>query len=307
MNPFLFSSFPCCLPLPRNRTALLTLELRFHPPRDPLHSAAPAPPFVLLAHRTALETPLLDALRTHVAERARAKSRDVPAWVHALVCPDADAPDAFAPPLCVMPTALDPLAALGGAHPGPGRIVRHGYYRLDASKPLGELLRGKHFVEFPTVEVWEEDAFEGTIVDDQGVVVRDAEDEPRPKRRKLSAKQAQKAISGLLGGYGSDEEGDEDADGEKTVLGLLGGYAESDEDEAAGAGTAEPEEWGDEDAEGETDEEYEGSPEELAAMLQKLREAGALRNPEKSSALAGLDEEQIDWGESGDEDNDGGT
>ena len=61
----------------------------------------------------------------------------------------------------------------------------------------------------------------------------------------------------------------------------------------------------DDDAEGETDEEYEGSPEELAAMLHKLREAGALRDPGKDGTLDGLEveaEDQVDWGESGDED-----
>ena len=42
-------------------------------------------------------------------------------------------------------------------------------------------------------------------------------------------------------------------------------------------------------------------------MLQKLREAGALRDPTEDGALAGYtgpDEEQVDWGEGDDEDED---
>ena len=155
-------------------------------------------------------------------------------------------------------------------------------------------------IRFPTIEVFEEDAFEGTIVDDRGAVVREDVDEHRPKRRKLNAKQAKKAISGLLGGYGSDEDG-ETVEEERNGMNLLGGYAESDEE---GGAASEEDEWGDEDAEGETDDEYEDRPEELAAMLQKLREAGALRDPGNDGALsgyAGADEEQVDWGESGDE------
>ena len=44
-------------------------------------------------------------------------------------------------------------------------------------------------------------------------------------------------------------------------------------------------------------------------MLQKLREAGALRDP-GDGVFAGLEgprEDQVDWGESGDEDEEGGT
>ena len=299
----------------RNKTALLTVEFKFHPPRNLLAlSQPPDPPFTLLAHRIALETPLLSAAQAHVLERSKSKKdKTVPPWVQALVVPDEDVPDSFTPPLCLMSTPLDPLSALNSNPyvPQPGRLIRTGYYKLDCNQPLGAVLKHKHFVEFPTIEVWEEDAFQGTIVDDRGAVVRNDSDEHRPKRRKLNPKQAKKAISGLIGGYGSDEEGEEGAKEERNVMNLLGGYAESDgeSDGDVGAGDLggafDEDAWGEEDADGETDEEYEERPEELAVMLQKLREAGALRDLGKDGVLAGEDE-QVDWGESGDED-DGGT
>lgn len=300
--------------LDRNKTALLTVEFTFHPPRSVLAPPGqpPDPPFTLVAHRIALETPLLSTLQTHVAERNKSnKEKGVPPWVLALSLPDEDVPDSFTPPLCVMSTPLDPLAALHAnpSVPQPSRILREGFYKLDSNKPLGAVLKHKHFVEFATIDVWEEDAFHGIIVDDKGTIVRDSVAEHRPKRRKLNLKRTAKAMGGLLAGYGSDDDGS-GADGAQAQNGmnLLGAYADSDEEAAATATAAafdiNADEWGDDDAEGETDEEYGGSPEELAAMLQKLREAGALRGSGKNGALGGfgaLDEEQVDWGESDDE------
>lgn len=304
--------------LHRTKTALLTVEFTFHPPRSVLAppDQLPDPPFTLIAHRIALETPLVSALQAHLSERNKSKKdKGVPPWVLAVALPDEDVPDSFTPPLCVMSTPLDPLAALhANPHiPQPGRILRQGFYKLDSSKPLGAVLKHKHFVEFPTIDVWEEDAFNGIVVDDKGTVVRDPVDEHRPKRRKLNPKQTARAMGGLLAGYGSDENGsDMDSTQVQNGMNLLGDYADSDEEAGVAATTAafdiNADEWGDDDAEGETDEEYEGSPEELAAMLQKLREAGALRDPGRDGALGGLralDEEQVDWGESGDEEESG--
>ncbi len=311
-NRNIFAYLYCSI---RNRTALLTVEFKFHPPRNLLAPTQTLDsPFTLLAHRITLETSLLSAIQTHVTERSRSKKdKTVPSWAQALVLPDEEVPDSFTPPLCLMSTPLDPLAALSSnPHvPQPGRLLRSGYYKLDSSKALGAVLKHKHFVEFPTIEVWEEDAFQGTIVDDRGAVVRDEPDEHRPKRRKLNPKQAKKAICGLLGDYGSD--GEEDGEEQRNVMTLLGGYAESDEESGAerGSETGDPgafdeEAWGDEDAEGETDDEYESRPEELAAMLQKLRDAGALRHPGGDGVgYGGADDEQVDWGDSGEED--GGT
>ncbi|CDO71314.1 hypothetical protein BN946_scf184908.g71 [Trametes cinnabarina] len=287
------------------------LDFKFHPPRSALAPASqpPEPPFSLLTHRNTLETTLFAAMRAHVSERSKSKKdKAPPTWVQELVLPDQDVPDSFAPPLCVMSTPLDPLASLNGQNhiPQPGRLLRFGYYRLDPNLPIGTVLKHKHFVEFPTIQVWEEGAFQGTIVDDRGAVVHNDADLPQPKRRKLDAKQAKKAMSGLLGGYGSDEE--DAGEEEHNVMNLLEGYAGSDEEgggEVAEATAGVDEEWGTEDAEGVTDDEMEGDPvadpEALAAMLQKLREAGALRDPGAGSAfsgLGGMEEEQVDWGES---------
>nr|VWO95257.1 Tubulin alpha chain [Ganoderma boninense] len=313
----MFCNHPNIFLLNRNKTALLTVQFTFHPPRSVLAPPGqpPDPPFTLVAHRIALETSLLSALQTHVSERNKSKKeKGVPHWVLALALPDEDVPESFIPPLCVMSTPLDPLASLhANPHiPQPGRILREGFYKLDASKALGAVLKHKHFVEFPTIDVWEEDAFHGTIVDDKGTVVRDLVDEHRPKRRKLNSKQTAKAMGGLLAAYGSDDDAsDAEHSSAQNGINLLGDYADSDEEGGAAATAFDinAEEWGDDDAEGETDEEYEGSPEELAAMLQKLREAGALRDPGKDGALRGLgalDEEQVDWGESGDEEESGG-
>ena len=118
---------------------------------------------------------------------------------------------------------------------------------------------------------------------------------------------------------------DEKAD-EKDVMGLLAGYAGSDDEGESGKVQVDQENkpdpssvnggspisplldedaWGDEDAEGETDDEYvEESAENVAAMLEKLRQAGALRDPSGDGRIAvgeEEDEEQVDWGDSGDE------
>lgn len=202
----------------------------------------------------------------------------------------------------------------------PGHIVRDGYYKLDPTESLEKVLRHKQFVEFPTIEIWEDGSFTGTVVDDRGAVMLDSEDERKPKRRKLNVKEGKKAINGLLGGYGSGSDDDEEERAEeKNVMGMLAGYAGSDDDndgegqEEGPSKTIKHEEppispldedgWGDEDAEGDTDDEYvEESAENVAAMLEKLRQAGALRDPSGDGRIAlGDDEEQVDWGDSGDE------
>lgn len=205
-----------------------------------------------------------------------------------------------------MRTPVDPLASLQTqAHASlrPGHIRCEAYYKLDPAQPLGAVLKHKNFAEFPTVEIWEEGAFRGAVVDDHGAVQRHA-DEPRSKRRKLSARQRKKAISGLLSGYGSEDEDEGDIE-EQNVLNMLGSYVGSDDDTEGGAGGGDVElEDEDEDAEGETDDEADQGPEDLTVLLEKLREAGALRDPATNRVLArlGEDEEQLDWGDSGDED-----
>lgn len=93
---------------------------------------------------------------------------------------------------------------------------------LDSERKLSTLLRNKHFVEFPTIDVWEEGAFRGVLFD--GVRTFRSQGGQRPtKRQRLDVTKGRAAISGLLGGYGSED--DEEAD---TALTRLGEYEGSD-------------------------------------------------------------------------------
>lgn len=325
-----------------NHTALLTVELVLHPPHFLLPSASTPEPIRMLTHRNRLDQSLLTNLQAHLQERSQSKKKEkekpLPEWLTDLITPPSDDPEGFIPPVCVMPTKLDPLAAVSSTHSHgglrPGHITRQAFYKLPFDKPLAEAFKHKHFVEFPTIEVWEDGAFTGTVVDDRGAVVYDDRDYDdvddswrRRKRRKLGKKEGRKKLGGLLGGYGSgsEDEGDEDAKEEKNVFNLLSGYGGSD-GEGEESSTADPQktfesqfdyDLGDEDADGETDDgegdyefddEGEGAeedvkdPEALAKLLEQLRQAGALRDPGRDSQLPGLDdEEQVDWGDSEEE------
>ncbi|KAH7916727.1 hypothetical protein BJ138DRAFT_1139029 [Hygrophoropsis aurantiaca] len=202
----------------KNKTAMLTVEFKFHPP-SPNLPQEPIPPYCLLTHRNSMAKPLLAIVQQHVTERSRSKKEPTfPFWIKALVLPEPEDPEGFTPPHFYMNALLDPLAAHKAAH-----------YRLDGVQTLVSVLSDTHFVEYPTIDVWEEGTFEGTIIDTRGRVTRHAQEEERkPKRRKLNAKAGRKAISGLLGGYGSDEDGEEQE--ENNGLSLLGTYGASDDD-----------------------------------------------------------------------------
>jgi hypothetical protein len=159
---------------------------------------------------------------------------------------------------------------------------------LDCAQPLETLLRHTQFVEFPTIEVWEE--FEGTIVDIQGVV---QQEEQRPtKRVKLNHRAGKKAIQGLLDGYGSSEEDEQEA---QNVLGTLDQYAGSDdeklfqEDNRTGADGED-----DNDAEIEVDID----PGVLLKLLRNVRE--------RDKAWTVEDDDAIDWGDDDDDVDDPG-
>jgi hypothetical protein len=194
-------------------------------------------------------------MQSHISERATSqKVVTVPCWVTSLVCQDADDPDSFSAPDCVMAAPIDPLW-------GPTQGGRARYYKLDSSQELSVLLRHKEFVEYPTIEVWEE--FRGTIVDTHGTIVRYAE---RPlKRQRLDVNAGKRAIRGLLGEYGSDKEDDGD---KGNVLSMIGEYEGSDEDEVV-----EPPVDLDSSSEGEIhDSEPEPDPSALYNLVRRLRE-----------------------------------
>ena len=322
-----------------NRTALLTVELVFYPPRFLLPSATKPEPVRMLTHRNRLDRSLSGNLAARLQERSQSKKKEkdkpLPEWLTDLITPPPDDAEGFVPPVCVMSTKLDPLAAVSSSHSygslRPGHITRQAFFKLPFDRPLSEVLKHKHFVEFPTIEIWEEGTFTGVVVNDIGSIVhRDSEfgDDDgwrRRKRRKLGKKEGREALGGMLGGYGSGSENDgsDDAKEEKNVFNILAGYTGSDDEEG---GVPHPDktedmasqfdyELGEEDAEGETDDgegDYEfddemedgieaKDPEALAKLLNQLRQDGALRDPKSDSRFSGLvddEEEQVDWGDS---------
>ena len=195
----------------------MTIEFKFHKPLSPFapSSQPREQPFILITHKNNIKSSLLTLIRSHMKTDRRNNSKkesSYPEWAKRLVNPDPDDdPESFTNPQCVMQTLISHQFR------GPG------YYSFDPSQPLINLLRYTHFVEFPTIEVWEE--FQGIIIDAQGVV-RQSEDERQPKRRKLNPKAGRLAINGLLGEYGSEEE--EQA---PNMLAALDNYAESGGDD----------------------------------------------------------------------------
>ncbi|ETW83856.1 hypothetical protein HETIRDRAFT_314398 [Heterobasidion irregulare TC 32-1] len=268
----------------KNRTALLTIEFKFYPPQDP--AANPShpqdPPYTLLTHRNNFDLPLISLIQSQIKERLKGKRENpFPHWLKPLILPDQEVPDSFTPPQFLMPTALDPLTTPLSIK----QFAKIGYHRLEATQKLSTLLRHKHFVEFPVIEIWEEGAFRGLVVDERGGMQREG-DERVVKRRKLDIGASKKAMSGLLSGYGSDEEREED-----TPITVLGDYAGSEDD-----GTLDDEDEGDalgaEELEGDSDEDKEIGPVDYAALLDILRQNGVHE--------AGGDDE-VDWGEDEDE------
>ncbi|KAM6495609.1 hypothetical protein JOM56_008315 [Amanita muscaria] len=241
----------------KKKTALLTIEFRLITPGEP--------PFTLVTHRNDMNTQLLKLIQGHIS---RAKKNNVPPWVQTLVIPDVDDPESFTPPHFVMPAprAVVPTMELCSYQ---DKIL---YYRFDPTELLSTLLKGTQFVEFPTVEVWQE--FNGIVIDRAGVVSRVGEGRSGAKRRKLS----KEALTGLVGAYGSDDS--EDAEKVRNVSSTL---VEYDESTGEGMSTDEGSQGEDEDA----DEKIDVDPATLLRLVQEARQSGHWKQ----------DEDEIDWGE----------
>ncbi|KAF8897251.1 hypothetical protein BD779DRAFT_362297 [Infundibulicybe gibba] len=185
----------------KTQTALLTLSITFHPPKDVfVHTPEP---HTILTHRNNARTPLIDLLRA-------VKHSGMPTWALALVHPGTDGadPTQFALPTCTMHAPM------------------RRYYSLSAAKPLFTALQHTSFVEFPEIAIWSVGDFSGTFVCPSGELARTGDGEVPRKRRRLG----KGALGGLVGGYGSDVE-------EKAVgpLGLgLDEYGASDDEDAEG-------------------------------------------------------------------------
>jgi hypothetical protein len=163
-----------------------------------------------------------------------------------------------------------------------GRSERFGFIKLDGERKLSTLLRNKQIVEFPTIEVWEEGAFRGVLLDDAGAF--ESQRQRPAKRPKLDVTKGRVAIAGLVGGYGSED--DEEAD---TALTRLGDYEGSDaEDEQLTTS----EEEADTDGFAEDDDDDEG---ELDAVVDPASLLAMVREAQRQH---GEDEEfdEVDWG-----------
>ncbi|KAH9966042.1 hypothetical protein BC827DRAFT_1094655, partial [Russula dissimulans] len=265
---------------PKKRTAFLTVEYRIHPTVALDAGLGQAQePYTLLTHRNDFDLPLRDLFQSHIFQRTKGKTRaDLPTWVKTLTLPDPDIPDAFTPPQFFIRAPLDPLS---------GRSEKFGFIELDSERRLSASLRHKQFVEFPTIEVWEEGAFRGVLLDGAGALELQGGQRPA-KRRRLDVTKGRAAIAGLLGGYGSDA-GDE-AD---MALTRLEEYEGSDAENEQPT-TSDEDDTGDLTAESNDDDYDEEEPNSvvdpaaLLAMVQKVQG----RHDE--------DEEydEVDWGES---------
>ncbi|KAH9999780.1 hypothetical protein BJV77DRAFT_1063968 [Russula vinacea] len=234
-------------------------------------------PYTILTHRNNFDLPLRDLFQSQIIERTKRKTVDMPTWVKTLALPHPDIPDVFTPPQFFIRA---PLNSLSGQH------EKFGYIMLDSERKFSTLLRNKHFVEFPTIEVWEEGAFRGVLFD--GVRTFRTQGGQRPtKRQRLDVTKGRAAISGLLGGYGSED--DDEAD---TALTRLGEYEGSDAENVQPTTSEE----GNTDTDGlaEDDDDDEGEP---GAMVDPATLLAMVQEAQRRHGEDGEDEE-VDYGES---------
>ena len=262
----------------RKRTAFLTVEYNMHPPLNlDITPNDAQEPYTILTHRNNFDLPLRDLFQSQIIERTKRKTVDMPTWVKTLALPHPDIPDVFTPPQFFIRA---PLNSLSGQH------EKFGYIMLDSERKFSTLLRNKHFVEFPTIEVWEEGAFRGVLFD--GVRTFRTQGGQRPtKRQRLDVTKGRAAISGLLGGYGSED--DDEAD---TALTRLGEYEGSDAENVQPTTSEE----GNTDTDGlaEDDDDDEGEP---GAMVDPATLLAMVQEAQRRHGEDGEDEE-VDYGES---------
>jgi hypothetical protein len=226
------------------------------------------------------------------------KENSIPAWVHAFVIADADDPSSFVPPLfCMSVSRLSgKVTASSPSSSSPSSSKAAAYYKLNPTMPLLTALKNLHFIEFPTIDVFEESQFSGTIVDPEGAITQEGNTgEERPaKRPKLTAQAMQKAIGGHLGDYGSDSEEEQETRKDDRMA-TLGDYGDSDEGEERSAE-------GEKSPEGNvqfSDEEDEVDPQTLVQLLQQVQgqamlDHDGLRDDDNDDDD---DDQEVDWGD----------
>lgn len=172
----------------RQRCALLTLELIFHPPRNTLELATnPPDPLTILTHKNEWTATL-----AHLLERCISAKRktSLPEWV---------------PELAAGFTG-DRQTIVGLIVAGEPLDAARRFHELDIEAPLQQALKGLSVVEFAAIHIWDSDAFE----DGSSMQLR-ADDNGTAKRRGDDTSR-QAGVQALLGEYLSDDEGDNDDD-----------------------------------------------------------------------------------------------
>ncbi|KAJ3743339.1 hypothetical protein DFH05DRAFT_1198383 [Lentinula detonsa] len=313
----------------KNQTAHLTIEFKFYPPQDPTNSKQlPSFSFLTHRNsiKTPLLSLVANQVRDRRnAEQKRDKSKGkqkaaadtdkhvtgqsiFPPWLLEFVeeISTSDSEQTTSSPFDslirapILPTAL----TITGTRPNAA------YHRILPTVPLLTALRNTHFVEYPTLELWPQGEFSGIIADQHAETqareafgqqliyergdLRPEDDssemaERRAKRRKIELKAGKKAISGLLDGYGSQDEsgqeGERKAEDDRPAqsgLKMLGAYSDSDDQDGK--------------IEVDSDEDVEVSPEVLLELMRKAQ--GRSSWPDDSK-----DDERVDWG---DDDSEGG-
>lgn len=193
---------------------MLSVEFVFHAPRRSLATTSDpndlAPrSHTLLTHRNTLNTSLSDLLQQHLLTKNGDPDSSIPDWVRELVPAPSSTPS-------TSKEDLPDIVYLLLKHP-PTPPKNH-YHPLDVSLSLEQLLRKKRFIEWPTVHISLADEFdEGHIIGQETPDTREDDLPSYPyKKRKLNPQAGKKVLSGLVGGYASDsdaEDDDEDAEG----------------------------------------------------------------------------------------------
>lgn len=213
---------------PKMGRPLLTIEFKFYPP-SPVSpctiETVRTQSHTVITHRNPISKILLEILQSHIPQQPlqsrKHREHSLPDWVPPLVHPHPEDPEGFLHPDCY-------VRANPNFHCQPTSQAEF-YHKLDPTLPLSELLRNTHFVEFPTIHIFDRDAssFWGTVVDKTGRITRHRQDDAYGralKRRKTNAQ----AIVGLLGDYGSSSESEKDQPRKNDGLLMLGSYSENE-------------------------------------------------------------------------------
>lgn len=177
----------------REKAILLTIEFFIHPP--PYIYPAPEP-VRLVTHRNNTTVPLLDLVTQLIKDRSQPqKPKPLPDWCLTLVPTAEEGNDDN--------NDINNILFLLPLYPP--RPPNNPLHSLDSKLPTHLALRHKAFLEWPIIEVRMASSFKGRLVGEENSPVDRGEEPPTAKRRKVDID-----VGGLLGGYASGDEDDED-------------------------------------------------------------------------------------------------